>query len=1441
MILATASMARHRRPTYHPSPMRGPVRALLDLFSSVKFGVGLLVALFIYMSIGSAGLILPGPEGWRHEQIRQRPWLEMTEFEWFHWWPFDLLLALLAANMVVTTLRRIRFKPVNYGVWMIHAGVLVLILGSVIYFSTKVEGEAPVARRAVVLGLGGEGSKARVLAMPGNSVRVGDERTGYQVEVLSTDPSWELLTGEERGVRAFSVNLLITAPDGKRFMRQLIDGRPELTEDLLFTENREQPMQRAVKVTGEKLVDTTLTAELVYESATWFYLRNEISKSWALYLRRPGTREWTMRPIDGLPLYNDWISTPEEVVVPQGLRVPTRSLQVSIPPAGAGDPFPDLTFTVDGYLRYALDRTRVVAGAADAPLNPMASFTVRGPGGSQSEYSMAALDPASRSAEGGLVRFRAVSSEEAFAALLTPPSLRIRVPSLGIDATERIDGVSLVEPDRPMTPIGGAESGYAYRVVALEDEVALASRPTSLAIVELRTPKGEFRRWVFDDPSITRDAPAGAADPHGAPSVADESISVEYAPGSGRALLLLVAGPEPERLRAIGAFGRGEPTVTEVKVDGRVDLGAGLSMELRQFVPRAVVETRPNLVPPAQRIRDAGELFSRIRLSAPGVAPHWLAFHPFVFDAPEERLRRTEFKPTVLRLADGRSVEVVFSRQRLPLPAEIALDTFAITSHLGGFTGETSSIRDYTSVLRFRDDGGAWSDPVPVSVNAPVEHGGYWYFQAKWDPPDDVRRQGERASRGLNYTILGVGNRQGVGIQLAGVILSVIGMIYAFYVKPVIKRRRQAQVQAQLERDGPSAAPRGRTGAAAAVLGLVVLLPLMLAAQSAPPDGAAPAGAAAPTAPSPAARAPASAGSDPATSFASRVDLEPLGAVAVHTEGRLKSFGSFANTIMNAISGPKSIAGQSPSFTYLDMMLWPEWYADADVIYVKNKDVRARLAQAWRSAASEAKFTGRTPAGIDLAARAARLRAFESSGLISENLLLDPGVRQWRREIAPLMRELEGDLIRSAKQVDQVQAALGMKQPSFLLESLRLLPPGGGAVDQPWQSIGAIQLLPGPDGFDADRARRMGGEPDQPLPGIDAELQRSIAASWRALVNGWRRGDADAVNGAVRRLAEALPKTDPAVYPEISRLWWESWYFRNANMTRVWLVYMTAVVLLLLGLVYRWRPAQFMGLGVFGVAFLLQSASVALRWWISGRWPNSNMFEAVTTSAWMGACAAVVLEVIVVRTPMRGLFALAASVAGMVAFMAAALLPAQLNPNISNMMPVLHDVWLYIHTNVIIFSYCLIFMAAVSAVAYLVHRAVGGAATFARVGGVGEVLAPAGDGGSVPTGAHRGARLGEILDGVTMLLMEVSFVLLWAGIAMGAIWADHSWGRPWGWDPKEVFALNTFVIFAILIHVRLFAKDKGLWTALLAVLGAGVMLFNWIVINFVITGLHSYA
>ena len=563
---------------------------------------------------------------------------------------------------------------------------------------------------------------------------------------------------------------------------------------------------------------------------------------------------------------------------------------------------------------------------------------------------------------------------------------------------------------------------------------------------------------------------------------------------------------------------------------------------------------------------------------------------------------------------------------------------------------------------------------------------------------------------------------------------------------------------------------------------------------------------------------------DEAEDWAQTIDLEPLGGMAVHVQGRIKSLGSHANTVMDSVSGPRLIAGRSPSFTYLDMLFRPDAYRDADCIYIKNKLVRNTLATAIEGTDPEL---------------APRMDIFRKTGLVSPDLLDRP-------EVGPILKRMESDLIRTAKQVDAINAARTVMSPAFLLDRLRVIPPGEGESDAAWHGLSEIMFLPG-NATTLDP--ELAGLPEQePIPGIAPELQRQAATAWRELVNAWTAEDAAGVEAASLTLSETMRAMNASSYPPVARLAWENWYFEADQLTRGWLIYMASIVFLLLGVVYRWRWAMTTGMVIFFGAFVLQTFAVGLRWWISGRWPNSNMFEAVTTASWFGVLCAVLLEIAWLRrTSFRGLLPLGAGVTAMVALMTAHFLPVYLNPNISNMMPVLHDVWLYIHTNVIIFSYALIFMASVTATLYLAYRLFGGRAVYARAGGAGALVLAGPDGHTLadleetPDLARRRDRFGEILDGSTMLLMEVSFVLLWAGIVMGAIWADHSWGRPWGWDPKEVFALNTFVIFAILVHVRLKARDKGLWTAILAVIGCGVMLFNWIVINFIISGLHSYA
>lgn len=554
-----------------------------------------------------------------------------------------------------------------------------------------------------------------------------------------------------------------------------------------------------------------------------------------------------------------------------------------------------------------------------------------------------------------------------------------------------------------------------------------------------------------------------------------------------------------------------------------------------------------------------------------------------------------------------------------------------------------------------------------------------------------------------------------------------------------------------------------------------------------------------------------------ADTFADKVDVSALGSIAVQIDGRVKSFDSHAAQTMQFITGPRRIDDQSRVFSYLDLIFRAQRYEDEPIIYVKKKQVRATIIDALRLDSTLAQS-----ANLEH-----RLDAFLETGLIAPALLERDSIRSLRARLAQ-------DLIRTAAPAADIDTALALRDSRMLFDRWNIIPPSQGDEQSRWLSpLELVSMQPG----------SASGQ-------LSPDHQARVSSAIQQLGTAWINSDADGVNVAAAQLAALLPTINRDIYPSTGRLSWESWYFRapwyfgGPNMTGIWVLYALALVPMLLSVVFRWNGARWAGMGLFLIAFGFHTFALLLRWYVAQRWPNTNMFEAVITSAWFGGVLALVMEPIVRRTGMRGLFMLGSSAASMVALMCAYYMPIALNPNISNKMPVLHDVWLYIHTNVIIFSYCLIFMAAISALLYLARRFFflwtenPPPPEFAKVGGAGSLIMTGP--GAVQLTQQR-ATFGQVLDGTTMILMELSFILLWTGLVMGAIWADHSWGRPWGWDPKEVFALNTFIIFAILIHTRLKTKDKGLWTAVLAVIGAGVMLFNWIFINFYIVGLHSYA
>ena len=100
----------------------------------------------------------------------------------------------------------------------------------------------------------------------------------------------------------------------------------------------------------------------------------------------------------------------------------------------------------------------------------------------------------------------------------------------------------------------------------------------------------------------------------------------------------------------------------------------------------------------------------------------------------------------------------------------------------------------------------------------------------------------------------------------------------------------------------------------------------------------------------------------------------------------------------------------------------------------------------------------------------------------------------------------------------------------------------------------------------------------------------------------------------------------------------------------------------------------------------------------------------------------------------------------------------------------------------------------------------------------------------------------DLLDEVTYRAVAIGFpVFTLGGLIFASIWAQIAWDRFWGWDPKEVWALVTWFFYAAFLHLRLSRGWHGEKSAWLAVGGFGIIMFNLIVVNLVIAGLHSYA
>ncbi len=228
------------------------------------------------------------------------------------------------------------------------------------------------------------------------------------------------------------------------------------------------------------------------------------------------------------------------------------------------------------------------------------------------------------------------------------------------------------------------------------------------------------------------------------------------------------------------------------------------------------------------------------------------------------------------------------------------------------------------------------------------------------------------------------------------------------------------------------------------------------------------------------------------------------------------------------------------------------------------------------------------------------------------------------------------------------------------------------------------------------------------------------------------------------------------------------------------------------------------------IAVVLHTLALISRWYVAGHAPWSNAYESMIYIAWAGGAAGILFF-------RKSLLALSATnfVAGITLFVANL---GFMDPQIGTLVPVLKSYWLNIHVSVITASYSFFglnfVLGFISMILFMLRRS---------------------DRPHIDQSIINVHCLNEIS-------MTFGLGLLTVGTFLGGVWANESWGRYWGWDPKETWSLIAIVVYTAVLHVRLIPKyNKPYVFAVLSTVAFYSILMTYFGVNFYLTGMHSYA
>lgn len=544
----------------------------------------------------------------------------------------------------------------------------------------------------------------------------------------------------------------------------------------------------------------------------------------------------------------------------------------------------------------------------------------------------------------------------------------------------------------------------------------------------------------------------------------------------------------------------------------------------------------------------------------------------------------------------------------------------------------------------------------------------------------------------------------------------------------------------------------------------------------------------------------------------SRLDM-----VIVNHEGWRETLPTFARLKVYEITGRTRLPGQDPQYTVLSMMYQREKWANARIIPVEHPDVldALDLEGKWvtpRQITANPRineFINRIQEGREIQRRMNEvtdllnaveqvhrlgreervLTAFEFDGITSQQILdvIDDRdeMRRLHSERDSLRREWNNQrpFIRAAERIVTRTQIL-----SELPEQFHVIP-DVESVDGRWVRPAAFN---------------RGGPLMEVARDFDTALSRAILM-----------GQPEVIGPAVDRFLDVA---------EMSHVYPSEMYRRVLNNYVAWnpwrlsaLVYLFGAMSMGLFIYFRYRPWYWTAAALMGIGFLLQTGAVGARLYLTGHAPVSNMFEAVTFFTWTLMLLAIGFE----GYNRKGIVALGAMILTFLFLIGAGLMPLH-QTRIHPIRAVLNSYWLNIHVTLMLLSYAAFAISFFFASLYLIRSFLGRSALF----------------GGTPILSQ------DATEEFAYRLVQLGWPILTFGVALGAVWADTAWGRYWGWDPKETWALITWVSYTVYLHMRMVMGWRGRWSAVACVIGFVMVLITWFGVSYLpwfAGGLHTYA